>query len=264
MRRTMDRSRLERLRNFQSGEFYAALIIRPLTIAVLYPIADWRWITPNRCTTVANLAKLGAAALILTPRYWVWAAVLLQVGVLFDHMDGTLARYRRAFTKLGSFYDKVSDMITWGAIMGAAGWQVARAEGEPGYLLLALAGVTGLNVCGYMKWLAVAEAERVRWLEARPDPAAAVAARTRPIVVPTPPARTRGQWLRWGALMVSRVWRFEEVDLWFWLGLALIVDQLPLAVWVISGSQVLQMLIMIVVRTREIVRTDRRIRELEG
>ena len=59
----MDRDRLTRLRNYQSGEFYAALVIRPLTIAVLYPIADWRWLTPNRCTTIGNLAKLGAEGL---------------------------------------------------------------------------------------------------------------------------------------------------------------------------------------------------------
>ncbi|MBP8806896.1 MAG: CDP-alcohol phosphatidyltransferase family protein [Kofleriaceae bacterium] len=256
--------RLRRLRNFQSTEWYAALIVRPLTIAVLWLCADWRWVTPNRCTTVGNLAKLGAAALILTPDHWVAAAVLLQVGVLFDHMDGTLARYRRAFTKLGSFYDKVSDMITWAAIMGAAGWQVARAEGEPGYLVLALAGVTGMNVCGYMKWLAHAESERVRWLEAQADPVAAVMARTRPIAIAPPPTRTRGQWLRWGLTMASRVWRFEEVDLWFWLGLALVIGRLDLAVWVLSATQVAQLVIMIGVRTRDVVRADRRIRELEG
>ena len=259
----MDRARLDRLRNFQSGEWYAALVIRPLTIAVLYPIADARWLTPNRCTTVGNLAKLAAAVLILTPRWWWLAAILLQIGVLFDHMDGTLARYRRAFTKLGSFYDKVSDMITWSAIVGAAGWQAMEMEAEPYYLALALASVVGMNVCGYMKWLAVAEAERVRWLEARVDPAAAVAARTRPIVVSPPPARSRAEWLRWGFTMASRVWRFEEVDLWFWLGLALVIDQLPLAVWVLAATQVAQMLIMLFIRTREVVRIDRRLQELD-
>ena len=123
---TLDRARLAGLRNYQSSEWYAALVIRPLTIAVTYPLADWRWVTPNRCTTAGNLAKLAAAALILSPGHWLLAAILLQVGVVFDHMDGMLARYRRTFTKLGSFYDKVSDMITWTAIMGAAGWQAAR------------------------------------------------------------------------------------------------------------------------------------------
>ena len=39
------------------------------------------------------------------------AALLLQLGVIFDHLDGTVARYRRTFTRLGSFYDKASDLV---------------------------------------------------------------------------------------------------------------------------------------------------------
>jgi hypothetical protein len=141
---------------------------------------------------------------------------------------------------------------------------VYRATGEAYYLVLAAASVAALNIVGYMKWLVQAETERVRWLEARPDPAAAVARRTGPIVIAPPPARTRRQWVIWFFTMVSRVWRFEEVDLWFWLGLALIVDRLRDVLWLCAVSQIVNMLIMIVIRTRDIVRADRRIRELEG
>ena len=259
----MDRERLQRIRNFQSSEWYAALIVRPLTILVMLVIADWRWVTPNRLTTAANLCKLGGAALILDERYWIWACVLLQLGVLFDHLDGTIARYRRTFTRLGSFYDKVSDMITWVLIMMAAAWMVYRESGEAYYLVLAAFSAMALSTCGYMKWLVQAETERVRWLEARPDPAAAVARRTGPIAIAPPPVRTRRQWLLWFATMVSRVWRFEEVDLWFWLGLALVTDHLDWCIWAMAISQTINMAVMIVIRTRDIVRADRRIRELE-
>lgn len=259
----MDRERLSRIRNFQSQEWYAALVIRPISIGIMLVIADWRWITPNRLTTAGNLCKLGAAALILAPAQWVWAAVLLQLGVIFDHLDGTIARYRRAFTRLGSFYDKASDLVTWTLIMLAAGWQAMHATGEPYYLVLAALSAMALATTGYMKWVVHAETERVRWLEARRDPAAAVAARTRPIVIAPPPTRTAGQWVRWGLAMLGRIWRFEEVDLWFWLGLALVIDRLPLAVWVLAGTQLLQMVIMLTVRTLEVVRADRRLRELE-
>jgi len=258
----MDRERLRRIRNHQSQEWYAALVIRPLSILVMLVVADWRWLTPNRFTTLGNLAKLGAAGLILYPSAWPWAALLLQLGVLFDHLDGTLARYRRSFTRLGSFYDKVSDMITWALIMMAVGWMVARDTGDPRYLLLAAGSAAALDATGYMKWLVQAETERVRWLEARSDPAAAVAARTRPIVVSTPPERSRGQWLRWGLTMASRVWRCEEVDLWFWLGLALLIDRLTWCLWLLFVSQVLNLVVMTVIRTRDIVRTDRRLRDL--
>ena len=63
--------------------------------------------------------------------------------------------------------------------------------------------------------------------------------------------------------MASRVWKFEEVDLWFWLGLALVIDQLPLVVWLLAVTQVAQMLIMLFIRTREVVRIDQRLRELD-
>ena len=259
----MDRERLQRIRNFQSTEWYAALIMRPLTIAVMLVIADWRVVTPNRLTTLANLCKLAAAAMILRPSLWVWAAVLLQLGVLFDHLDGTIARYRRTFTRLGSFYDKVSDMVTWTVIMMATGWQVYTAGGEAYYLVLAGCSSMALGIAGYMKWLVHAETERVRWFEARLDPVAAVAQRTAPIKVSPPPARTRGDWIRWFFTMLSRVWRFEEVDLWFWLGLALVVDRLAWVLWLFFVSQVANMVVMMIIRTREIVRADRCLRDLE-
>jgi phosphatidylserine synthase len=259
----MDRERLQRIRNFQSTEWYAALVMRPLTIAVMLVIADWPVATPNRLTTLANVCKLAAAAMILRPSWWIWAAILLQLGVLFDHLDGTIARYRRTFTRLGSFYDKVSDMVTWTLIMMAVGWQVYTTTGAAYYLVLAGCSATALNTAGYMKWLVQAETERVRWFEARPDPVAAVAQRTAPIKVGRPPERTRAEWTRWFFTMLSRVWRFEEVDLWFWLGLGLIIDRLPWVLWLFFVSQVGNMVVMMVIRTREILRADRRLRELE-
>lgn len=259
----MDRARLQRIRNFQSPDWYAALVIRPISIVVMLVIADWRWITPNRLTTLANLTKLGAAWCLLDRSLWVWAIVLMQLGCLLDHLDGTMARYRRAFTKLGSYYDKVSDMVTWALLMAAAGWYVYGDTGEAHYLLLGLAAAVGMDVCGYTKWLAVAETERVRWLEARPDPAAAVAQRTAPIVIPPPPVRTRRDWIKWFFARLARVWVFDEMDLWFWISLALILDRLDWCMWLLGVSQAANMLVMIAIRARQMAAADRRIAELE-
>ena len=79
----MDQDRLRRIRNFQSTDWYPALFIRPLSILVMLVIADWRFLTPNRLTTIANLGKLGACALIVfapVPDHLgptIWAVVLL-------------------------------------------------------------------------------------------------------------------------------------------------------------------------------------------
>src|SRR5688572_26198966 len=110
----MDRERLQRIRNFQSQDWYPALFIRPLSIGIMLVIADWKFLTPNRLTTLANVCKLAAAWFVFdgqSTSELVAAVVLLQLGLIFDHLDGTMARYRRTFTKIGSFYDKVSDLI---------------------------------------------------------------------------------------------------------------------------------------------------------
>jgi phosphatidylglycerophosphate synthase len=259
----MDRERLQRIRNFQSTDWYPAIVIRPITILVMLLIADWKLLTPNRLTTIANLIKLGAAWLILDPDRWIWAVVLMQLGVLFDHLDGTIARYRRTFTKLGSFYDKVSDIVLWWLIMLAAGWQTYRMTGEAYYIMLAVASVAAMDVRAYMKWLMQVETERIRWLEAREDPAAAVARRTAPIVVKPPPVRTRRDWAIWFVKRFAAIWMFEEMDLWFWLGLALVLDRLPWGIWLLFVTQVFAGAALIVVRLIEIAGVDRRLRELE-
>ncbi len=260
----MDRERLQRIRNFQSEDWYPAIVIRPLTILVMLVIADWKFLTPNRLTTLANIAKLGAVYLILDPAMWVWAVVLLQLGILLDHLDGTMARYQKTFSKLGSFYDKVSDVITWWLIMFAVGWQAYRATGEAQYLILTAASAAALNVRSYMKWLAHAEHERIRWLEARADPAAAVARRTIPFVVPRPPMRTRREWWRWFLSRFTRVYQFEEMDLWFWVSLAMLLDRLELGIWLLFITQVAAMSGLVVYRALESVRLDKRLRELEA
>src|SRR5690606_14637300 len=144
----------------------------------------------------ANLFKLAAAGFISflaldDTAATIWAVVFLQLGVLFDHLDGTMARYRRAFTRFGSFYDKVSDIVTWFLITIAVGWAAYRQTGGAHYIVLAVSSSVALDVMGYMKWLTVAESERLRWFEARADPAAAVARRTAPIQIAPPPETGR-------------------------------------------------------------------------
>lgn len=258
----MDRERLQRIRNFQSEDFYPALVIRPLTILVMLVIADWKFLTPNRLTTIANVVKLAAAWCIYDER-WIWAVVLLNLGLLFDHLDGTVARYRRAFTKLGSFYDKVSDMVTWWPIVVAVGWVASRQYGDAIYLVLATSSATAMNVRAYMKWLVVAESERLRWFEARRDPEAYIAKRTGPIVIKPPPERTARDWARWFG---SRAWRvvwFEEADLWMWLSIGLLVDRLDLTIWLIFITQILGCAVRIVSRLVEIHRVDGKLAALE-
>jgi phosphatidylglycerophosphate synthase len=263
----MNRERLQRIRNFQSKDWYPALVIRPLSIAVMLVVADWKALTPNRLTTLANLFKVAAIGLIawLAPDdrpATIASIILLHLGLIFDHLDGTMARYRRAFTKLGSFYDKVSDLVTWFLTMLAVGWAAYRQTGDARLLVLAIESSFALEAMGYMKWLAQAEGERLRWLEARADPSAALAAHTAPIRIAPPPARTRRDWLVWFLRTLPQILRFEEMDLPLWVSIGLLTRRLDLLVYLLSATQTAILLKMIVVRARAVASIDRNMRNL--
>jgi phosphatidylglycerophosphate synthase len=257
----MDRERLRRLRNFQSDDFYPALVIRPLTIAVLWFVADWRILTPNRLTSAANVFKLAAVVAIVPEwasalglRPWpaaVAAVVLLHLGLLFDMLDGTLARYRRSFTTFGSFYDKASDTITWTAISTAVGWLAYRESGHASAIVVATASSSFLAVRGYMKYLAVAESEKLRWHEAADDPAGAIARRTAPPRVSEPPSRDARAWVRWAVVSAAQIYRFEEMDLPMWVSLGILLGRVELLAWLLFVTQLVGFLGMVVRRHRE-------------
>ncbi|HLU66927.1 MAG TPA: hypothetical protein VKZ63_11665, partial [Kofleriaceae bacterium] len=96
----------------------------------------------------------------------------------------------------------------------------------------------------------------------RADPAAAVARRTAPIQIAPPPDRTRRDWVMWFLKMVPQMFRFEEMDLFLWVGVGLLVGRLDWLVWLLFASQVTVMLSMIVRRSREMLRADRQLRAL--
>jgi phosphatidylglycerophosphate synthase len=261
----MDRERLRRIRNWQSQDWYPAVVLRPISILMMLVIADWKILTPNRLTTIANACKV-AACLLLIPALEAkvagvlgWSAlastiaiiVLLHLGAIFDHLDGTVARYRGTFTIFGSFYDKASDIVTWTAMSMALGWRAYVHTGEPLYLLLIDGSAFALAIRGYLKWAAHGEAEKLRWLRARADPAAAVERATQPPRISTPPERTPAQWVRWYLRSWSRIIQFEEMDLFFWVGLGLVLDRLDLLAWMLFVTQTAGMAVMFIYRHYE-------------
>lgn len=258
----MNRERLDRIRNYQSKDWYPAVFMRPLTIAVMAVVADWRWLTPNRLTSLANVSKIAAAALIL-PDEWAYtiaAVVLLQLGLLFDHMDGTMARYRGTFTRFGSYYDKVSDALTWFPIVMAVGWVAYQRQGEPLMLVLAATHCYALLALGYMKWVAQAELDKADWLRVAGGDDELVARKTAPPKGSPPPRRTAGQFLRFYGRSWLQIVRFEETDLYFWIGLFLVIGHLDILLWGLAGTQVLGVAIMAVKRGLEVHDTDRQLR----
>lgn len=227
------RERLRRIRNIQSSEFYSRLAMRPLSILMMLAVADWKWLTPNLVTTAANVTKIAGAIFLFTDHQeHLWPAlILLQVGCLLDHLDGQLARYRQTGTAFGAFYDKVSDAVTWIVISGAVGWAAYKDTHDIRMPMLAMAAAYALLVLGYMKWIVMAANKR--------SPAT-------PAV--DPPARTPMQWAQWFGSSILRAFLFEEIDLFFWIGVGLVVGRMDLLVWALAISQGAQLMIMMIKR----------------
>ncbi|HVK86977.1 MAG TPA: CDP-alcohol phosphatidyltransferase family protein [Kofleriaceae bacterium] len=239
--RLLDPQRLRRIRNIQSAEFYSRLVMRPLSTLVLIFVADWKWLTPNLVTTFANVFKLAGAALIAFNHqdHGVLGAIVLQIGTLFDHIDGMLARYRGAGSVFGAFYDKASDAVTWLVISGALGWAAYKDTGDVWLPIGAVASAYMLLVIGYMKWIVAAASRRT------PAPAAQ-----------EPPSRTPAQWAGWFVSSLARAAMFEEIDLFFWIGLGLVLDELPFTILLLVVSQAVQLVIMCIKRALQMRAID--------
>lgn len=246
----MDRERLRRIRNYQNTEFYPALVLRPASILITMVVGDWAWVTPNRVTLLATVLKFVAAGLFLVDDrgYLLAGVITLQLGAIFDHVDGTLARYRRTPSNLGFFYDTVSDAVTWFTTLAALGWVAYQRTDQVHLLVVAALGAYALMVNGYTRSVVETAAERRKWKDAEADPAGTVAAMAGRQEGGPPPERTRAEWGRWLARCVAQIWKFQEMDLFFWVGVFVVIDRIPELLWLVALTQVAALTIQFFLR----------------
>ncbi|MEJ2852035.1 MULTISPECIES: phosphatidylinositol phosphate synthase [unclassified Saccharothrix] len=117
------------------------------------PIGAWllrRGLTPN-VVTVAGTVGSVAASLWFIPRgqLFVGAAVVTAF-VLFDLIDGAMARAQGGGTKFGAVLDASCDRIADGALFAAVAWWCFGA-GEKGLAAAALVSLVGSQVISYVK-----------------------------------------------------------------------------------------------------------------
>jgi hypothetical protein len=117
--------------------FVATFLSRPLS-RLMTPTVLRLGLTPNQVTVASVVVGLGAAALFAVgrPAALVAGAVLLQLSLVLDCVDGDVARYTRRFSPLGAWLDASTDRLkefacyaglAWGADAGRTGWVLAAA-----------------------------------------------------------------------------------------------------------------------------------------
>jgi phosphatidylglycerophosphate synthase len=128
----VDRTRLIGSARVRDG-FYSTFVVRRLSRRVT-AVALRLGLRPNEVTVVSLLIALVAAALFTRGQVvpTVVAAVLLQVSLVVDCVDGEVARYTGRFTPVGAWLDGVGDRVKEycvyaGLAAGYHAWSAAAA-----------------------------------------------------------------------------------------------------------------------------------------
>ncbi|WP_345677194.1 CDP-alcohol phosphatidyltransferase family protein [Yinghuangia aomiensis] len=124
----------EGLLDRRSGEHWAGrLYMRQISLQITRRVVGTR-ITPNQLTYLMIVAGIAAGAALTIPGLAgpVLAAVLIQVYLLLDCVDGEVARWRRQTSVTGVYLDRVGHYLSEAALLVGAGLHASDVFGDGG------------------------------------------------------------------------------------------------------------------------------------
>lgn len=131
---------------------YSAAVVRRLSRIGTRLVLGTR-LTPNLITAISLAVGLIAGVLIFTgqPVAWIAAAVLLQLALIIDCMDGEVARFTRRYSAFGGWLDGIGDRIKEYLVFAAVAAVAVRDHHPYGWLLaiVALVVVTARHLEDY-------------------------------------------------------------------------------------------------------------------
>lgn len=116
--------------------FYVMERLYTTLVVWMLPLIARARITPNQ-VTITNLANGVLILVLISTHYYAAAAVLIQIYLFLDILDGNLARYRNMSTRLGGILDNVGDRFFYNAVMVVIGLSTAVHWGWILFFLLA-------------------------------------------------------------------------------------------------------------------------------
>ncbi|GAB18280.1 putative phosphatidylinositol synthase [Gordonia effusa NBRC 100432] len=79
-------------------------------------------LTPDAMTIIGTVASIAAAATLFPAGHLFWGTMVIWFFVMFDMLDGAMARARGGGTRFGAVLDATCDRIADGAIFAGLGW----------------------------------------------------------------------------------------------------------------------------------------------
>ena len=91
-------------------------------------------LTPDGMTIIGTVATIAAAVTLFPMGHLFWGTMVIWLFVMFDMLDGAMARARGGGTRFGAVLDATCDRIADGAIFAGLAWWCAITT--PHHLLL--------------------------------------------------------------------------------------------------------------------------------
>ncbi|TSD94676.1 CDP-alcohol phosphatidyltransferase family protein [Skermania sp. ID1734] len=108
-------------------------------------------LTPDVMTLIGTTASIVAAVTLFPSDHLFWGTMVIWLFVMFDMLDGAMARARGGGTKYGAVLDATCDRVADGAIFaGLAWWAVYHANSKP-LLVATLICLVTSQVISYAK-----------------------------------------------------------------------------------------------------------------
>ena len=217
------RRRYIAMKTRQAKDWWTLTFGDPMSWLILSMVGDWKWITPIGITILSLFVRITGAVTIALGEgeSLIWGVFLIQLGVVMDHMDGNLARYRKITSLSGGFMDRIFDGVSFLAIISGLGWLAVR-QGSP-IILLLLAPMTGgfyLVIC-YIYWSYAYYELREIGESKKVSPGAIEADQSD---IPTWKIIINGQ---------KRILNFHHIDYYFWVSLSILIGKPAWGVWLL-------------------------------
>lgn len=108
-------------------------------------------LTPNSVTLIGTVVTVGAAVTMYPAGYLWWGSVVITIFVLFDMLDGAMARARGGGTKYGAVLDATCDRVADGAIFAGLAWWAVYSEQNKLLLIATMICLITSQVISYAK-----------------------------------------------------------------------------------------------------------------
>jgi len=108
-------------------------------------------LTPNSVTIIGTLGSIAAAVTLFPTGHLFWGAWAITAFVVFDMLDGAMARAQGGGTSFGAVLDASCDRIADGAIFGAIAWWAVYTAESKSLLIATLISLVTSQVISYVK-----------------------------------------------------------------------------------------------------------------